>query len=532
MSSSPRGRVRVGMWLGLAVTASGVAFGCNSILGFSDYEVGGDGGSSGGASSGNVGGDGGSSGNAGDGGDCIDPTGFGGRGCYKCEPKTAEQIQSACTTAAFEAFDNAARIEGFDPANPKPAYRDGGAELEKFDAGAPPPPDPDAGDSGPVDETGPCPTPGNNAVFISGSTGFPMGVIQQAMGTRAQIFYEETSSCAGIQGIVQQNTIKAGAKVSTYSRENGTGTACYLGAETPIDLGTTSLFADSCADVIKPLPASVVDELGPVNPVGFITPAATNEQHVISGEAAYRVYGTAGNSGVAPWDDEHFVFRRTKSSGNQTAIALTLGLPVDGLRGVDSAGSSNMKKAITTSPEPEKTIGISSSDVIDPARTVLKWLAFQNYGQPVGFYPDSSQTSFDRRNVRDGHYFIWLSLHIFANTGATGQYGSGTNDLNLTRSPDLVKEVAFVMSNRIAPPESSVDVFGALGTNGNVPQCAMRVTRARDGAPLTPYTPPLSCGCAYEAAVPNGVPPNECKRCSTSEECGGDRPTCSFGFCE
>lgn len=519
------------MWLGLTALGAGLAFGCNAILGFGDYEVGADGG--GGSSGGGTVGDGGSSG-SGDASDCIDPTGFGGRGCYRCEPKTPEQIQSACTTSAFEAFDNVARIQGFDPENPKPEYQDGGPALDKFDAGSNPTPTADAGDDAgpPPDTTPPCTTPGNNAVFISGSTGFPMGVIQQAMGDRAQIYYEETNSCAGVGGIVTQGKIAAGAKVSTYSKDNGTATACTLPAEVAIDLGTGALFADSCADVIKPLPAGVIDELGPVNPVGLATPSASNSQHVISGEAAYRVYGTAGNSGVVPWDDERYVFRRTEKSGNQVAIALTLGLPVNGLRGVDSTGSSTMKRAITTSPEPEKTIGISSSDIIDINRTSMKWLAFQNFGQPVGFYPDSSASSFDRRNVRDGHYFIWLSLHVFANSGATGLAGAPTNDINLGRSTGLVKDVAFVMSNRIAPPEASVNVFAALGSLGNVPQCAMRVTRSRDGAPLTPYTPPVSCGCAYEAAVPNGVPPAECTRCETNEQCGGARPTCSFGFCE
>lgn len=525
MSSWLGGRVRVGLWLTLTAVGAGAAIGCNALLGFGDYSVDADGGSS--SSSGSIDGGGGDA----DPGGCIDPAGFGGRGCYRCNPETLEQILTACTTSTFEPFDNGARIDGFDPSAPLPEYVDAGATPPPFDAGSTPTPVSDAGDDSgtPPDTTPSCPTPGATAVFISGSTGFPMNVIQQAMGSKAAIYYEETNSCKGIGGIVSTKKIVAGTKVNMFNPADGTASTCKLDADFAIDLGTTSLFAGSCSDVISPLPAGIIDELGPVNPVGFATPSAENQQRVISGEAAYRVYGVVP-SGVAPWDDENYIFRRTKSSGNQTAVALTLGLPVDGLRGTDSNGSSNMRKAIVASTEPEKTVGISSSDIIDISRDQLKWLAYQHYGQSVGFYPDSSPNSFDRKNVRDGHYFIWLSLHVFANSGASG-LGAPAND-GLGRPADLVGEVAYVMTNRIVPPVSAVNLFTALGKLGNVPQCAMKVTRKSDGAPLTPYTPPASCGCAYEAAVPNGVPSPECKRCSDTSECGGDRPTCSFGFCE
>src|SRR4051812_22493732 len=72
---------------------------------------------------------------AGDGG-CIDPTGFGGKGCYRCTPQTSEEFLNACTTSTFEAFDNAARIQGYDPNVAMPPLVDGGPALPVFDAGA------------------------------------------------------------------------------------------------------------------------------------------------------------------------------------------------------------------------------------------------------------------------------------------------------------------------------------------------------------------------------------------------------------
>src|SRR4051794_26213390 len=45
--------------------------------------------------------------------ECIDPTGFGGKGCFRCAPTTNAELLSACTMSHFETFDNAARITGF-----------------------------------------------------------------------------------------------------------------------------------------------------------------------------------------------------------------------------------------------------------------------------------------------------------------------------------------------------------------------------------------------------------------------------------
>lgn len=510
--------------MGIALCALSVGAGCSAILGFGDYSV--DGPTS--TPSGNTPKDA-----SADGDDCIDPTGFGGRGCFRCTPTTSEELLTACTTAAFETFDNPTRITGFDPGTPKPALVDAGPAYESFDAGAVTPPA-DAGDAGTAD---PCPIdatkPGGrpNAVFLLGSTGFPLDVIQRAMGTDATIFFAEKGSCPGVETIVSgtENRLLAGTKVKHYDENTGETRECTLQEDHPADLGPSSLFADSCK---IQLPSDVQDLLGPINPVGFTAPATSNER-VISGEAAYRVYGFVP-SGVAPWDDEEFIFRRSPSSGNQTAIALTLGLPNAAMRGRDSNGSSNMLKAMQRSGSPQKTIGISSSDIIDINRSSMKWLAYQHFGQPVGFYPDSEATTFDRRNIRDGHYGIWIPLHVYARISNGDISGApGQPVVEGTRDPNAVKKLAQVMTNRIQAPNPGVDLFAALGKLGNVPQCAMRVTRTKEGAPLTPFQPSSSCACAYEAAVPNGAPPPSCVRCSDNSGCKDPKyPSCSFGFCE
>jgi hypothetical protein len=325
-----------------------------------------------------------------------------------------------------------------------------------------------------------------------------------------------------------------------FDKTSGASAKCTVDTPQPADISLSALFAESCAgqsglpSMNVQLPAGVEDLLGPVNPVMLAAPATSNER-VISAEGAYRVYGFGAASGVAPWVDENYIFRRTASSGNQQTVARTLGLPVGGLRGRDSSGSSNMKKALQQSDQPNKTIGISSSEIVDINRDVMKSLAYQHYGQKVGFYADSDPGAFDRRNVRDGHYFMWIPLHVLVRTNAGDPVAASNSTLEATNTKAqrdaAVKKLSFVMVSRLEPPVPSVDLFGALKKVGNVPQCAMKVTRTKEGAPLTPFTASAKCGCAFEAASPGTTLP-DCKRCKDATECGGSRPTCSFGFCE
>ena len=463
--------------------------------------------------------------------ECIDASGFGGRGCYTCAATTSDQLLAACTTSRFEDFDNAKRIAGFDPANPKPPRPSLGPTPPPFDPGTSPGTDP--GTPAPA-----CPIATKpNPVMVLGATGFPMEAIAKAMGAEATIFFQEKGSCDGVATIVLNQ--KLSGEVVFYDAD-GTKNRCMLQEDHPADITLSALFAETCANqsgLAEPvaLPSDVADFLGPVNPVMFAVPA-TSKERAISAEAAYKVYGFGPQAGVAPWNDEQYVYRRRASSGNQQTVALTLGLPADALRGRDAGGSSNMLTALLQSSAPQQTIGISSSEIVDPNRDVMKTLAYKHYKQPVAFYPDSDPASLDRRNVRDGHYCLWIPLHLLARTRS----GDPVAVANVVLDPDgskkaardaSVKRLAFVMTSRQQAPVPSVDLFGALKRVGNVPQCAMKVRRSKEGAPLESYTPAVSCDCAFEAALPGTTRP-DCTPCSDSSQCSSGRATCSFGFCE
>ena len=475
---------------------------------------------------------------AGDDGGCIDPTGFGGKGCFRCTPQTSDDLLNACTTSTFEAFDNAARIQGFDPNVPMPPLVDGGPALPAFDAGASgPTTTTDAGDTTPSCTDTALKQP--NPVMVLGGTGYPLDTIAKAMGSAATIIFLEGASCDGVATILL-NSPKMTGKVVWYSSDGNENT-CKLDVDYPADIGSAGAYAETCAG-LSGLPSSVqipsnqADFLGPANPVMFTAPARSVER-VISAEAAYKVYGFGSASGVTPWIDESFIYRRTPKSANQQSTARTLGLPVDALRGVDSNGGSKMYNVMLQTTAPDKTIGISSSEIVDIHRDTMKSLAYQHYGQRVGFYPDSSTGSFDRKNVRDGHYFMWIPLHVFTNTSAgdpVAAQGSALEDPTTnpkSKRDAAVKALAFVMANRQEAPNKGVDVFGSLKTLGNIPQCAMHVTRAKEAAVLSPYTPSTSCDCAFEAASPGDTPAG-CQACADSTSCPSTHPTCSFGYCE
>ena len=55
-----------------------------------------------------------------------------------------------------------------------------------------------------------------------------------------------------------------------------------------------------------------------------------------------------------------------------------------------------------------------SADNYDLNRTTLGALAFEATGQTKAYYTDSTSSSRDRQNVRDGHYPLWGYEHMFA----------------------------------------------------------------------------------------------------------------------
>ena len=489
--------------------------------------------------------DSGMDGSAVDGGpDCIDPTGFNGAGCYRCTATSRDQLLNACTTASSEPFDDSTRLPSVPDGGPTlPTFIDGGVDAGvSTDAGT-------TSDAGTMTDAGPGPVlcstlPG--VIYATGSTAVSLflGTIAQALendATPITVVYRSSGSCPGVSSMVSPSSnLLTGTAI--YWDSNRSVDPTSAAAQLPCalapggvmaDIGFSDVFASTCQDLPSGLEAlGVRDFTGPIQVMNFAVPI-DSQQRAISAEAAYLVYGFAGQTyPVAPWTDPARILQRNASSGTQALIGATIGLPRDRWQGVINASSSSVRDAIlaaavTGGTVADSTIGILSSDILDPLRTNIRGLAYRHYGQNVAFYPDSSgdTTSRNKRNVRDGHYPLFGPLHMLARI-------DGTTRLPL--DPEVQRLVNVINGIEVL---SSVNIIDIYAQRSLIPQCAMRVSRSADGGDIVPFTPDTPCGCYYESLASHVGTPAGCTTCDRLEDCGAGQ-TCvtlsgqAHGFCE
>lgn len=371
------------------------------------------------------------------------------------------------------------------------------------------------------DTTNPLPNP----VFITGSSavGPFLQKLGQALAGTTTIVYASPGSCQGVDAIF--NGTKLGTGTATYWDNTGTAQTCTLANETA-DIGVSDVYYSSCTApyVFSSLPSGVSESFGPNQVMNFVVPFASS-QSIISAQAAYLLYGFgASKNAVSPWTDPTVIFQRGAASGTQSMLAKAIGVPADKwlpAAGVVSGGSTGMLNSVVTAgtTNPNTAVGILASDVTDKStstgsnRSVVKILAYQHYGQDCAWLPDSSSTSFDKRNVRDGHYPLWGPIHFYTKT-------SGLK----AAAQSLVGYFAGT-----ATPPSGVNLLDLEITGHTVPACAMQVQRSAEIGPMTPYTDSNPCGCYMEELLTPGS--SGCTKCTASTDCSSSQ-TCSHGYCE
>jgi hypothetical protein len=148
---------------------------------------------------------------------------------------------------------------------------------------------------------------------------------------------------------------------------------------------------------------------------------------------------------------------------------------------------------------------------------LINALAYQDDGQTCAYYPDSTATSGDKRNVRDGHYSIWGPLHIMTKLDGNGY------PINPTAG-----DVIAYMTGTKTPP-GGLELIPVLAHAGLIPTCAMRVRRTSEMGPLQSYAPERSCWCRYDL---ESTGQTDCTACTTDTDCPSDAPRCNYGYCE
>ena len=281
------------------------------------------------------------------------------------------------------------------------------------------------------------------------------------------------------------------------------------------DIGNSALFNSACTTEVPP--ATVKLTIGPTQAYVLAVPKASSAT-AITYEEAYFLFGfgpillQSMASAIAPWTDETQLFIRTATKSTLLAWGANISVPAAKWHGVAFDGSTMVVSALQAATTPDTAIGILGAEVYDANRTTLSSLAFRAKSQYAAYFADSTPTSRDKQNVRDGHYTVW-SPTIWMNnvTGPTPD------------KPDTQYVIDLIAGKPVTPApnfESSVIVANV----GLVPDCAMRVTRTFEGGPLSIYKPSTSCVCKFK----NVVDATTCQTCTTTCTTG----TCRDGFCE
>lgn len=464
---------------------------------------------------------------------CLDPEGFGGVGCFRCTPTDLKSLQNACADIECTPYDDALRLPHYDSDGGLPSLPDvtGDAAV--------------AGPGVPGDEP-PCATltQAGKPLYVTGSSAarpFLQQVARQFAQAGVFMVYTPTGSCAGVDAILNGTPMQTGSAPGAnsyalvWTSGASEGERCQLpdGGVTA-ELAASDVFVQTCPgfELADPEAKGVRDTLGPIQTMAFVVPASSPERS-LSAAAAYFTYGFGSDGGVlaeagsgTAFPNEERILQRQASSGTQALLAAAIGVPADRWRGVPHRNSeelaTNLLSALQDPEAASQSIGILGVDYLDSRdlRSQIRILAYRDTLQGCAVYPDSTATARDRRNVRDGHYPLWGPLHFLFRGDEAGQPADPR-----TRA-ELLDALAYLTGTKVLP--NGVRLIDLYADSGLVPECAMRVSRSRDGGDIQPYRPLNPCACLFEERVTGQ---SGCARCDVQADCEGDA-VCANGYCE
>jgi hypothetical protein len=380
-----------------------------------------------------------------------------------------------------------------------------------------------------------CDQLGGKVVLLTGSSAarpYLQQIAQQLSTESVSLVYVSSGSCSGVDAVVNRTLVRA--RATYWDGPASVGKTCQIPEQGwSADLGISDVFVQTCPGFeLASLEAQQVkDAHGPIQTMAFVTPT-TSRYGEISAQAAYFVFGFGAEgqvydaAGAVPiWNDESQLFIRGAASGTQALLASAVGVPTAQWRGAVVGSSDEVASALVnaagSAETASKTLGILAADYVDSKnlRGVLRVLAFQDTHQSCAYYPDSTAGARDKRNVRDGHYPLFGPMHLLYRVDDTGLPANVQNR-------QLTLDILGYLSGT-KPLPSGVPLLGLYAQNGLVPECAMRVSRTKDGGNLTAFSPSSPCSCAFEAATGTTA----CKACRVQGDCASSE-ICSLGYCE
>ncbi len=373
-----------------------------------------------------------------------------------------------------------------------------------------------------------------NPVVISGSTAIrPLvrrvgAILAGATGSERITLIYNTSrgSCSGVTALAGSTSGGPQRATGTAEVYNGLNAdalpssipTCNMPADgMAIDLALSDVYPTECAGAVT---TSLRDTRVVVLPFEFIGPALNMDESALDAREAYQIWGFGASTAmVSPWTLDTQVFQRSASSGTQITVARAIRVPEARFQTPTAnalSGTSDMISRVAaamTTP----ALGFAGTDATNAVRgTQLRTLAYRHWGQTNFYYPDSTAASFDKRNVRDGHYPVWGYEHALVLTNSSGAPTNAT-----------AARVADLLAGSVALPGGR-DIQRLYASSYLVPLCAMEVSRERDGGDFSVYAPEASCARLFECSHPGATA--TCTACTDSSACGGG--VCRRGVCE
>lgn len=334
------------------------------------------------------------------------------------------------------------------------------------------------------------------------------------------VYKDDAGACAGIDGLTGLGSTRI-INTAKYWDAAGTQLTCNLplsGEE--LDFASMGNGPLVCPLVTDPSYVDgIVDVTGPISSVNLIVASGSSQQS-ISAEAVYLVYGFGPDADISPWNNPSpdFYIHRNENSFVQIYLSIATGLPLTKFFGVDAGSNGNSITLLTGLPDAEQGIAFVSGDVADANRATVRTLAYQHTDQTAGFWPDSSATTFDKVNVRNGQYFLWGPAHLYGKEGSTDGQAADPN----------VGILLDYFSGVSQPRGTTKTITEVAIANKNVPTCAMHVARDEDLGPVYAAEPSEPCHCFFEFSATGAT---TCTPCDDASPCSGD-DVCRFGYCE
>ncbi|MFO0726045.1 MAG: hypothetical protein U1E65_19845 [Myxococcota bacterium] len=348
--------------------------------------------------------------------------------------------------------------------------------------------------------------------------------LRDSAATPMTIVYQTSGSCTNIDAIFNSTKLSTNPKFvpSTAEDPNWTTSMPPLQCQVPaggveLDAVNSAVGLEVCTSSV--VPAGIKAFPAAIQPYVFVVPTASGE-NAITAEEAYFVFGFGMEGQAQPWTDESLYFIRTPTKSTLLSLAANIHVPGAKWKGMRFDKSADVVNAVTMSPTPGKTIGILGAEIYDRNRATMKALAFRAYDQKYAYFPDSTAGSKDKRNTRDGHYVAWSPTIYLTRVDA--------NQKPVSPNVALLVDILTSKPQQNSASLPDFDALKVLIQQGLVPDCAMKVSREREGGDLSLYEAPNPCHCYFESVVDR--PGSGCTACADDGPCGAGK--CRYGFCE